>query len=767
MKEILQTMWQYALVLLLILMGNYGWGQNFNGKFSFSSATGNVSSLPYNGTTITNLSVGPLTKIGVTTSSSNNNSRANSWPTGSTDGSNAASGVIDLGKYYDFTITASAGFTISNPKLTYGVGRSGTGPRRFEWRWNIDAYGSALSVETFNQILVHTSGVLETPDANSGYTGNVIITSSSSHTTITFRFYAYAAEAESGTGGLQGDLTFEGTLVATSTTWNGTTWSNGAPNSTVDAIIDGDLTTTADVICKDLTINAGKTLTVAATHNLSVSGNAINNGSLIFKSNGSGTASFGAYTGAAIAGNNVTVERYIPAKRAWRLLTTPLQGNSVNSIYTNWQGVANEGLLLWHPSGTATPDPTNTGLFQGTQPNIWGYNAGWSAVSDTNTTNLFTPSQNNAYLVFVTGPSNSGHIVSGQAVTTLRPKGQLITGAVTTTLTANQFQLIGNPYASAISPSAMLASNSGTTLWMIDPSLGTLGGYVTYNGTDWAPVAPVASNDNIQSGQAFFVRSASTSFIINEGHKVSGSTLNWFERNSETASNDKIRVLLYKQEAGNWKLADGILAVQSPTGNDNVDAADASKISNFNENIAFRNGTSNLSIEYRGLPVAGTQQPIRLSGTTVQPYQLRLHTENYNNSNMQPYIEDIQTGTITAIPTDGSVLTVPFTGQVATSAVPDTRYRIVYQSALGTDDPNELFTGIYPNPVTEGKFTIGLKDNTSAAAYSLFNIVGQEVETGMLRAQQNEVGVGLLQQGVYLLQITQSGKTVTTKLIIK
>jgi hypothetical protein len=211
-----------ALVMNLILVLGVGnvYGQ-FTGTYNFSSGT-DVTSFPYNGSAISNLSVSALTKNGVTSSPSVGNFRASYWTTGSTNGG-VAGGAIDLTDYFEFTITAASGFTISNPTLNFGVGRSGTGPRRFQWRWSVDNYGNALTVGTVNGSISNASGVLTTPDANSGYAGNQINTTTFGQTTITFRFYAYGAEALDGTGGLQGNLTFGGTLVPISSlpvTWN-------------------------------------------------------------------------------------------------------------------------------------------------------------------------------------------------------------------------------------------------------------------------------------------------------------------------------------------------------------------------------------------------------------------------------------------------------------------------------------------------------------------------------------------------------------------
>jgi hypothetical protein len=158
---------------------------------------------------------------------------------------------------------------------------------------------------------------------------------------------------------------------------------------------------------------------------------------------------------------------------------------------------------------------------------------------------------------------------------------------------------------------------------------------------------------------------------------------------------------------------------------------------------------------------------MQLTGTTAQAYQMRLKTENYSNSNLTPYLENTQTGVLTAIPTDGSEVVVPFTGIVATSAAPDSRFRIVYQSPLSADDLNSLVVGVYPNPVHDSLFTIELANTNAPASYTLTNLLGQEVQKGTLMSLTNAIPVHDLSEGVYLLQVNQEGKRFSTKLMIK
>jgi hypothetical protein len=584
--------------------------------------------------------------------------------------------------------------------------------------------------------------------------GNLTLSGSGTKT------FAHASDTNIG-----GNFTVEGVTVTTPTRLN----FNGSSSQSIAGLAYNNIAF-SNAGTKTFTSNA----LVSPTSEITFSGTpgtvdfdgASNNLEFVLQSTVNGTARVGNTTGWTLNGQ-LRAERFVPAKSAWRLLTAPLKGNANNSIYANWQGTTNEGLLLWHPQGGG-----NTGLAVGPQSNIWSYTGtGWASVINTNTTNLYVESTNNAYLVFATGSFGSQNISSGADSTTIRAKGALITGDINHTLTANQFKLIGNPYASPIDTEALATdtANSGSKIWLLDPTNG-LGAYITYDGTNWSVPTPSGNDKYIQSGQAFFIRSNSNSFMVKESHKIAGNSNTWFERNANNETNlensDRIRVLLYKQDTNNWLFADGALAVNSSNGNNNVDDTDATKISNFNESLMFRNGTTNLSIEYRALPQLGDLQPLRLTGTTNGSYQLRLYTENYTNSTIQPYLEDTQTTSIYQIPTDGSEIIVPFEGVLSNSNNPITRFRLVYQSTLDTQDPTKIGVSIYPNPVDQGYLTISLDNNLSATTYALTNLLGQEVQSGNLMLLENVINVSKIPKGVYFITIKQNEKNYSKKLII-
>ena len=205
------------LVTLLVFVVCFANAQTaFTATYSLAGGGNDVTSFAYNGTTYAGISVGALTKNGFTSSSSTGNYRGSNWPTGATTGSDVFSGSVDLAKYIAFTISAQSGYRFTISSITFGVGRSSTGPRQSEWRGSSDSYASVLTNYTaLNASVTNSSGILQTPDANSGYTGNTL-TISSGYTDVTtsaeFRYYMLNSEAVAGTGGLQGNITITGTF---------------------------------------------------------------------------------------------------------------------------------------------------------------------------------------------------------------------------------------------------------------------------------------------------------------------------------------------------------------------------------------------------------------------------------------------------------------------------------------------------------------------------------------------------------------------------
>jgi hypothetical protein len=81
--------------------------------------------------------------------------------------------------------------------------------------------------------------------------------------------------------------------------------------------------------------------------------------------------------------------------------------------------------------------------------------------------------------------------------------------------------------------------------------------------------------------------------------------------------------------------------------------------------------------------------------------------------------------------------------------------------------PLENNIKIYPNPVTQGSFTIETKENRDTK-YELYDLSGKLlIPSQKLNSGTNKVSVAGIQSGVYLLKLISEGNTVSKKIIIK
>ena len=89
---------------------------------------------------------------------------------------------------------------------------------------------------------------------------------------------------------------------------------------------------------------------------------------------------------------------------------------------------------------------------------------------------------------------------------------------------------------------------------------------------------------------------------------------------------------------------------------------------------------------------------------------------------------------------------------------------LVKSSTISTQDDTLGKFSVYPNPVTNGFVTIASKSNETIQV-AIFDITGKQVLTNAL--VNNRLNVSRLTAGVYIMNLTQNGKTTTKKLVIK
>ena len=447
----------------------------------------------------------------------------------------------------------------------------------------------------------------------------------------------------------------------TSNSWNtGTNWSPSSIPTSTDYILINSGTPQLDIdyTVNSLTISGTGSLTIDPAKTLTIGAGAIvdfGGKSAILKSSVTGTAAIGTITGTLTGASNVTMERYIPARRAWRLISTPLTTTAAPTINTAWQ----EGVVQTSPSPANNPnDGFGTHITGGTiangfdqsptnNPSLKYFNAGaWTGVTATNTGKI---TDQPGYMLFVRGSRAvdlSAGVNATPYVTVLRPTGTIKQGNQALALNATGYNLVANPYPSAIDMHAIALANSGSIndnfkLW--DPKIGgtnQVGGFVTFswnsgNGNyDMTPDAgdmtgASALSQYIQSSAAFFVDSKVASGNVNviETNKSTLGDDNVYLTNTTPDERMKINLRSVNADA-TMPVIDAVLTTYAVSNTNAIDEFDAGKLANYNtENISIRRGTNEFSIERREIINTTDTIFLSISGMAVKNYQLDLRTQ--------------------------------------------------------------------------------------------------------------------------------------------
>lgn len=92
-----------------------------------------------------------------------------------------------------------------------------------------------------------------------------------------------------------------------------------------------------------------------------------------------------------------------------------------------------------------------------------------------------------------------------------------------------------------------------------------------------------------------------------------------------------------------------------------------------------------------------------------------------------------------------------------------TTWASVTSGALGVKQNSIAGLQVYPNPVVDGKLYISTTANAPKAV-AIYDVLGKQVVNTIT---ENAVNVSNLNAGVYIVKVTEEGKTATRKLVIK
>ncbi|MFC4263650.1 T9SS type A sorting domain-containing protein [Ferruginibacter yonginensis] len=384
-------------------------------------------------------------------------------------------------------------------------------------------------------------------------------------------------------------------------------------------------------------------------------------GYLTIKSSDSVTAQIADITdnntlsGNSISGN-VTIERYLFPRLAWRFLATPITILSSPTITQSWR--ENYSSITTSTGyGTRITGPGLIGVNgvdaytqRGSLKYYDDINNNWIEISATN----IPVANNKGYFVFVRGDRSVG-VGAATGPTTLRMTGNVRMNNQSFSTLANRFQSVGNPFASRIDfrNITKTAVVDAFTIW--EPKnvgLYNVGGYENYvqvAGEYWLngiTTGGSAKKKNfIESGEAFFIQSVTGgSITIKEQDKINGSALVSRAMAVESRQNALTPTmdisLFIKNSNDSLVITDGVSLKFDDTFNNNIDNYDVKKISNTYDNLCINSNSINLVVESRTMPVETDIIKLNLNGTRLGRYVFTINPILLQHLNVDAFFVD-------------------------------------------------------------------------------------------------------------------------------
>lgn len=543
-----------------------------------------------------------------------------------------------------------------------------------------------------------------------------------------------------------------------STTWNGTQWSNGQPDSSKRVIFNGDYSSTSDLYACSVQVNAGAMVKINSGHNLVVTcGVTVDpstaSASLTFENDASLVQLLDGYTNLG----NITYKRNtVPVRRLdFTYWSSPVATQNIlavspgtlsdkffqfNPITGNWRGVAAASTVMQPGRGYIIRAPQS---FSTSVPAV--YNASFAGVP------------NNGIISYNVHAGTSG------------------------------WNLIGNPYPSELDidrfflePANAQALEGTIYLWTHNtlPSSQIPGNW-TYNYTsdDYAVYNSTGSvatkkamtdgeNDNapsgkIASGQSFFVKAVQSGLVVfNNSMRQRGNNNDFFKSaNPISGQAQKQRFWLnLTNDQGAFKQ---ILVGYVPGASNGYEGRFDGE--NFNANSAVNfysiGGDKMLSIQGRAMPFADSDViPLGYSSTMGGTFSIAIDKTDPSFASRAIYIKDHLTGTLH----DLQAGAYSFTSAVGTF---NDRFEIVYQNdeVLSLHD-SQSAKGL---AVWNDQTIIGIASPKPLVAVRLLDLNGRVLVDEFASGRQATVDIAHLPTQVLLVRIAFEDGTSAVRKIVR
>ena len=538
---------------------------------------------------------------------------------------------------------------------------------------------------------------------------------------------------------------------ATSTTWNGTTWSNGIPDKNKNVIFNGNFTTSANIEACSIQVNGSAVLTIASGTNVTVNrAVSINTSANIIVQNNANLIQVEHLNNTGIA----TVNRN----------STPI----VRLDYTLWSSpVVNQNLLAFSPQTVAN-------RFYVYNP-LTGTNGSYDAIIPSS--NNFVPTK--GYLV--RAPNNWSSSVYS-------PYNGIFIGTFNNSYFkpvikkgTSGYNAIGNPYPSTISANDFILKNTfnrGTENQTIDGTLyfwthtqqavsGTypLNNYATYTllGGTASAAGGATPNGIIQVGQGFIVNAVVPSYISfsNEMRLVNNGNQFFRAFNPSVVAfntEEKHRVWInLKNNSGQFSQI--LVGYMNEATNDYDFGIDGLAFGNQGSNLYSIEDENKFAVQGRTLPFTD-EDVVPLGISIVEPSVYEITIDNLDGlfaGSQSIYLKDKVLNVI------HDLKSAPYSFNSSVETI-ENRFEIVFKNEALSNNLEE-FSNI---TIHQSENLVHVKShNDKIEQIEIYDLLGRSI---FHKTKINETALNFSVQGirnqVLVIKITAENKGLTTTKII-
>jgi hypothetical protein len=513
----------------------------------------------------------------------------------------------------------------------------------------------------------------------------------------------------------------------TSTTWDGTAWSNGTPTSSLDAIIAGDFNTAANGVftARTLTVNANKSFTINSDTTITVAGAITDNGNLIVQSNGN------------------LVQTDVSATNSGSIIVNRNSANIQLYDYTLWSSpVAGQKLK------TFSPDTLDARFYT--------YNSStnlYNVVPAPATTDFAAA---NGYLIRAPNTWTAGATAApfSGAFTGVPNNGTITLSG----LTSGNYYAVGNPYPSTISVSSFYSANpTAGALYFWRKTNGASGSaYASRNSTGATASGGYTPSTDIGVGQGFIVVPGASTLSYTNAMRATPSTTATFLRTTEYRS--RFWLNLTNTSGLFSQMLVGYMA-EATSGIDN--AIDGKYINDSPIALTSLINSEEYTIQGRALPfLTSDSVPLGFKTDVAGNYSIAIdHLDGLFSSGQAIYLKDNLLNTVT----DLGAGSYSFASAIGTF---NSRFEIVYQRVLGGVNNLEFSSNSVVVYNDNGDIKIN-SGSTIMEQVRVYDLQGRFlVEKKQINANETKISTMAVNQ-VLLLEITAANGTKVTKKIIQ